>query len=388
MALSIVPFYSLKPHLPFRYKTKWYIGFGDTKQKETLSYCVTSVTLPKIEIENSQGFSYFGDSFISMPTFSPGKRRLSIVFEETDDMLVSRTLDELLQRGYSKTPYFITIEITQFNEHFTKGITKGYVCHLSSYDEPQFKRDGQAQAITINASFIVDSVINAFTENQAITGTHKTTQNTEYNAPISDLTVDIQNEKFMFGDLNVNTDTTPFGNSILSKIINDKSGRNEAYDSLHEDFKRSGVVRDDMTPSQKIQATQKWMKEHNYLNDKSQGLCATGNSVIHALAFNVDDYNKTGRKGNGKDWNGSDYYTNHINNLKQAEVQKKIDSMKNGDTLTITIDRGTGEGHVLTYSKTETGQVIITSDFVQKTWNTYNTEQLKDSVFSIWEGIK
>ena len=180
MSLSIVPFYSLKPHLPFRYKTKWYIGFGDTKQKETLSYCVSSITLPKVEIENNLGFSYFGDSFISMPTFSPGKRRLNIVFEETYDMLVSRLLDGLIERSYSKTPYYITIEITEFNEHFTKGITKGYVCHLCTYEEPQFKRDGQAQAITINVSFIVDSIINAFTETQAITGTKNTRDNTEY----------------------------------------------------------------------------------------------------------------------------------------------------------------------------------------------------------------
>lgn len=389
MSLSIVPFYSLKPHLPFRYKTKWYIGFGDTKQKETLSYCVSSITLPKVEIENNLGFSYFGDSFISMPTFSPGKRHLNIVFEETDDMLVSRLLDGLIERSYSKTPYYITIEITEFNEHFTKGITKGYVCHLSTYEEPQFKRDGQAQAITINASFIVDSIINAFTETQAITGTKNTRDNTEYNAPIPNLTVDIQTEEFRFGDLNVPVDHTPFDSSVLSKIYTDKSGRNEVYDSLHEDFKKSGVIHEGMTPAQKIQTTQKWMKENNYLSDKSQGLCATGNSVIHALAFDVNDYNTMGRKRNGKDWDGSSYYSKHTKNLKQADVQKKIDSMKNGDTLTITIDRGTEAGHVLTYSKTETGQILVTSDFDQgKYWQTYNPDVLKDSTFTIWEGVK
>ena len=52
MSLSVVQFYSLRPHLPFRYKTEWFLGFWDAKQKEILSYAVTSVTLPKIEIEN------------------------------------------------------------------------------------------------------------------------------------------------------------------------------------------------------------------------------------------------------------------------------------------------------------------------------------------------
>ena len=388
MSLSVVQFYSLKPHLPFRYKTEWFLGFWDAKQKEILSYAVTSVTLPKIEIENNNGFSYFGNGFINMPTFSPGTRKLEITFEETDYMLVSRTIDELVKRSYSNKPYYITIAITQFNEHFHKGITKGYICHLASYEEPQFKRDGQAQAITVSASFIVDTVIDSFTADKAVSGNVNVRQAGEYNTNINTLVIDDQNVEFKFGNLRIPVDTTQFGNSVLKQIINDKSGRNETYDALHDDFKKSGVIKDGMTSAQKIQATQKWLKEKGVITRESQGLCATGNSVVHALAYDVDDYNKNGRKGNGKDWDGSAYYSKHTKDMKQQDVDKKVRGMSPGDTMTVTIDKGDLAGHVLTISKSNTGETIITSDFEQNSWQTYNPSVLKDSTFTVWEGAK
>ena len=211
MSLSVVQFYSLRPHLPFRYKTEWFLGFWDAKQKEILSYAVTSVTLPKIEIENNNGSSYFGNGFINMPTFSPGTRKLEITFEETDYMLVSRTIDELVKRSYSNKPYYITIAITQFNEHFHQGITKGYICHLASYEEPQFKRDGQAQAITVSASFIVDTVIDSFTADKAVSGNVNVRQAGEYNTSINTLVIDDQNQDFKYGNLRLPVDTSQFG---------------------------------------------------------------------------------------------------------------------------------------------------------------------------------
>ena len=97
MGLKITDFYSMRPKLPFRFKTDWFTGL--LNKDDVLSYCVTSISIPKPEIENTLGFSTFGNAFVSMPTFSPGHRRLDITFEETDDMYVIQFLDELLKSG-------------------------------------------------------------------------------------------------------------------------------------------------------------------------------------------------------------------------------------------------------------------------------------------------
>ena len=206
MALNVVQFYKLKPRLPFQFKTKWYTSLVDD---DGLTYCVKSINLPKMEIENNIGFSFFGNAIKSVPTYSPGARKLEITFEENDYMLVSTFIDSLVHNSYSRNPYYITIQITQFDTHFQRNSTKGYVCHLSSYEEPSFKRDGQAQPIDISAVFIVDTVIPNFTEADVVKGTIIKNGSPAYNPKMKSLIVDEQNQKFEFGNFKFGNDDKP-----------------------------------------------------------------------------------------------------------------------------------------------------------------------------------
>ncbi len=221
MALNVVQFYKLKPRLPFQFKTKWYTSLVDD---EGLTYCVKSINLPKMEIENNIGFSFFGNAMKSVPTYSSGARKLEITFEENDYMLVSTFIDSLVRNSYSRNPYYITIQITQFDTHFQRNSTKGYVCHLSSYEEPSFKRDGQAQPIDISAVFIVDAVIPNFTEADAVKGTIIKNGSPAYNPKMKSLIVDKQNQKFEFGNFKFgNDDLNPQPGPIKLKAANTKT---------------------------------------------------------------------------------------------------------------------------------------------------------------------
>lgn len=203
MALNVVQFYKINPRLPFQFKTKWYTSLVDD---DGLTYCVKSINLPKMEIENNAGFSFFGNAIKSIPTYNPGARKIEITFEENDNMLVSTFIDKLVNASFSRNPYYITIQITQFDEHFQHSTTKGYVCHLSNYEEPLFKRDGQAQPIDISATFIIDTVIPNFTDTNAVKGTIIKNGSPAYNPNMSSLVIDNQNVKFEFGNFKFGND--------------------------------------------------------------------------------------------------------------------------------------------------------------------------------------
>lgn len=203
MALNVVQFYKINPRLPFQFKTKWYTSLVDD---DGLTYCVKSINLPKMEIENNAGFSFFGNAMKSIPTYNPGARKIEITFEENDNMLVSTFIDKLVDSSFSRNPYYITIQIIQFDEHFQHNTTKGYVCHLSSYEEPSFKRDGQAQPVDISAVFIVDAVIPNFIEANAVKGTIIKNGSPAYNPKMKSLIVDEQNQKFEFGNFKFSND--------------------------------------------------------------------------------------------------------------------------------------------------------------------------------------
>lgn len=229
MALNVVQFYKINPRLPFQFKTKWYTSLVDD---DGLTYCVKSINLPKIEIENNVGFSFFGNAIKSIPTYNPGARKIEITFEENDNMLVSTFIDKLVNSSFSRNPYYITIQITQFDEHFQHNTTKGYVCHLSNYEEPSFKRDGQAQPIDISATFIIDTVIPNFTDANAISGTIIKHGSPQYNPKISSLIIDKQNQKFEFGDFKFGNDNlNPQSGTVkqkTAKIGKDSTGHGVA----------------------------------------------------------------------------------------------------------------------------------------------------------------
>lgn len=207
--LSINSFWNMRPKMPFRFKVDFYTGLKINDNN--LTYCVTNVTLPKIEGQASEGSLYLGNTIFTVPVWNVSSRKLDITFEETDTMLVSQFLDKLLQY-YGRSPWYITIVINEYEEHIRDEKTPkyepgdkyatAYVCHLASYDEPQFKRDGAAQQVTMNASFIVDSVIEDWIQGTTpFTGQKYEKSNGELNQELTNLNVNEQSQKFEFGDV-------------------------------------------------------------------------------------------------------------------------------------------------------------------------------------------
>ena len=362
MGLKITDFYSMRPKLPFRFKTDWFTGL--LNKDDVLSYCVTSISVPKPEIENTLGFSTFGNAFISMPTFSPGHRRLDITFEETDDMYVIQFLDELLKRSYSKEPYHLTIGVHHYDEHFQHETIVGYVCHLSSYDEPQFKRDGQAQAINVTAKFVVDSIINNFSAEKAITGFTRKATDGSLNPDIDLLVVDNENDEFRFGHLKVPVDTSGISNSGYNQY------RNANVKELRQQMKSAGV---DTTSLSQVT---EWLRNNtNYYSGTAGGRCASGVSLAVSIVEGKDQYTSHG--------NGNTYNINGAKKkqMSASEIDKKASNLKNGESFVISFkDLNDGKagtssseeyGHVVIVSRDSTGQLTYTSDFKQNSWRTY-----------------
>ena len=190
----------MRPKLPFRFHTQIFTGLSDIAD-DKLSYCVTSINLPKMEGQASDGSMYLGNTIFTIPVWNIASRKLEITFEETDKMLVSQFIDALNKLSYGQTPYNITVVITEFEEHMRDGISKAYICHLTSYDEPSFKRDGAAAQVTLNTSFIVDTIINPW-GGEKITGQNALKNNgSQYNQELNTLYSNYQNQEFTFGDV-------------------------------------------------------------------------------------------------------------------------------------------------------------------------------------------
>ena len=202
--LSVVNFWRVRPKMPFRYTTNFYTGISTLSDKR-LKYTVTSVNLPKMDGQAGEGSMYLGNTIFTIPVWNIASRKLEISFEETDDMLVSKFLGSLLNLTFGKVPWRITIVVNEYEEHMRPDdkVSTAYICHLLNFDEPQFKRDGAAAQLTMNATFIVDSVINNWNENMGtITGARNVNESNEFNPELEDIYEDYQNQKFTFGNVN------------------------------------------------------------------------------------------------------------------------------------------------------------------------------------------
>lgn len=200
--------------MPFRYKVRFATGLNSkygiqNGEEEILSYAVNSINLPKMEGQAAEGSLYLGNTIFTIPVWNIASRKLDITFEETDNMLVSRFVDALNTLSYGKVPWKITIIVYEFEEHmrdFDKkdGIeakVTAYVCHMNSYDEPQFKRDGAAAQLTMSTSFIVDSIIENWNDSMGtITGKIFETS-AEFNPALDTLQHSVQEDQFTMGDV-------------------------------------------------------------------------------------------------------------------------------------------------------------------------------------------
>lgn len=282
--LSINKFWNMRPKMPFRFKVDFYTGLdiNDTN----LTYCVTNVILPKIEGQASEGSLYLGNTIFTVPVWNVSSRKLDISFEETDTMLLSQFLDKLLQY-YGRSPWYITVVINEYEEHIRDEKTPkyepgdkyatAYVCHLTSYDEPQFKRDGAAQQVTMNASFIVDSVIEDWVQGTTpFTGQKNEKSNGALNPALTNLNVNEQNQKFEFGDVRFEGSNTPrydSGTKYKDLEVDDKE-IDAALAKIHD----AGYKNVDRATLEKVQKENaKRMNES--MNKFKQAMAAKGYNV-------------------------------------------------------------------------------------------------------------
>ena len=310
--LSINSFWNMRPKMPFRFKVDFYTGLKINDNN--LTYCVTNVTLPKIEGQASEGSLYLGNTIFTVPVWNVSSRKLDITFEETDTMLVSQFLDKLLQY-YGRSPWYITIVINEYEEHIRDEKTPkyepgdkyatAYVCHLASYDEPQFKRDGAAQQVTMNASFIVDSVIEDWIQGTTpFTGQKYEKSNGELNQELTNLNVNEQSQKFEFGDVRFEGSNMPRYDSgtkyddlevddkeidsALAKI-HDKGYKNVDRATLETVQKENAKrMRESMDKFKKAMAAKGYKVKINAYNDANHAVGIGKTTGSHLMGQKVD----------------------------------------------------------------------------------------------------
>lgn len=309
MALS--NFFSMRPKLPFRFKVTFYTGLNNLAD-DLLTYCVTSVTMPKLEGQVSEGSIYFGNTSFTIPTWNPASRKIDITFEENDQMLVSQFIHRLIDESWSKSPYKITIVVHEFEEHMRNDYksdteSTAYVCHLSSYDEPAFKRDGQAAQVTMNASFIIDTIIPNwdYTNPQVFNGSNikEKQARDKFNPAIKNLIVDIENTKFTYGkfgniqelsdDITVDVSDRKFNSGFkTSDFVVDPLETDAAFEKIKAAKPKSSVTREQL---QKVQ-------EEN--NRRMKKAFTKFEELLgqHGLKVSVNTYNDANHKiGLGSD---------------------------------------------------------------------------------------
>lgn len=375
--LSVVKFWNIRPKLPFRFKVDFYTGFS-VKIDDRLSYCVTSVNLPKMEGQISEGSVYLGNTIFTVPTWNIASRKLDITFEENDESDVMYFLDKLLKNSYGKTPYKITILIHQYDEKMNQtevlemyeqdykkkplnfNQTTGYVCHLTNYEEPQFKRDGQAAQITISASFIIDTIIENWDSSSSIifgNTYNKIDEQEEYNRQLENVKAD---ERVYGSEKDVD------GKDIrkLSEFTSDNPNREENFDALRERMKAAGV---DLSNTQEVI---KYLMKEGYItssyNKELNGLCATATYLVAALTSNSYDLGPAAGHGQEQDL-GQFGYHKQFEGTGADELNRLVESgkLKEGDVINITYADNSKYGHAVTVIKDDNGKYGFVSDFAQ-----------------------
>lgn len=149
----------LRPHITYRFCAE-ITPFSNSSKSNTsdaINFTIKSITFPTFNIANDTK-RLFGNTQVSFPTIKFGEREMSIVFEESDDMLAFKTLSNY----YTGTPYFheslplINIKITQFDESMTNIVDeKTYVCRIKQFDFPTFNNNEYGSPISLKASFYV-----------------------------------------------------------------------------------------------------------------------------------------------------------------------------------------------------------------------------------------
>lgn len=369
--LSINKFWEMRPKLPFRFVAKFETGLPGIDD-DKLSYCVTSINLPKMEGQASEGSMYLGNTIFTIPTWNIASRKLEITFEETDTMDITKFIDELNKKSYGKVPWRITVIITEFEEHnrYDKSNATAYICHLTSYDEPSFKRDGAAGQVTMSASFVVDSIVEHWTESDGyITGQRNVEQEKQYNPILDTLEQNIQNTEFTYGNVNFGVDYSiiPNSNNKLTQFTSSNKNREANYDALLNRMRGAGINTNDTTQ------VVKYLQKEGYITDSYQkginGLCATSTYLVAAITTGQTSLGSVAGHGANQDLSRYGYKkVQGLSGVGSSQLNKMVKEgkLKEGDVINITYADGSKYGHAVTVIKNPDGSLGFASDFKQK----------------------
>lgn len=193
---KVTNFWKTIPHSAFRFKAEFF-----TNQKshldEIYSYTVKSISLPKIDVSIDNSMMFLGDGAYSVPIYNPASRKMSITFEETDDMFITQFFDRLLE-SFHNVSFRFTIKISEFDIKMKHPVIKGYVCRLINYEECLFEHNGGSTPISLKAEFTVDKVIEKWSQQEVVVGyvderLHK--EENEFNQELTDI---LEQKEFKF----------------------------------------------------------------------------------------------------------------------------------------------------------------------------------------------
>lgn len=157
MGLAVKKFFHTLPQLPFRFVVDF--AKGDGKLPDKLKYAVRSVKFTDAEGNTSEGAIYYGNGSFTIPVWDITARSLSITFEETDDMFVTKFADDIAALSFNSTPLRLAVVVREYDNMMYK-VLKGrcYWVELLDYDEPQFARTGGPSVVSITMNFIVKAI--------------------------------------------------------------------------------------------------------------------------------------------------------------------------------------------------------------------------------------
>ena len=156
MSLAVKRFFQTIPQLPFRFVAD-FVQTG--YEHSSLRFAVRSVKYNEAEGNTSDAAAYYGNGYYTIPLWDISSRSLSITFEETDDMKVTKFLDSIAEASYNASPLMIAVIVREYDNMFMYPM-KGrcYWCFLQDYDEPSFARTGGPSVVSITANFVVRAI--------------------------------------------------------------------------------------------------------------------------------------------------------------------------------------------------------------------------------------
>lgn len=183
MGLAIKRFFQTIPQLPYRFVTD-FVKAGEVQS--SLRFAVRSVKYSEAEGNIEDGAVYYGNGYYTIPLWDISSRSLSITFEETDNMKVTKFLDSIAEKSYNASPLMIAVIVREYDNMLLNPM-KGrcYWCFLQDYDEPSFARTGGPSVVSITANFVV----RAISENYAV-------DDDELNARIEKIAVALDTQNY------------------------------------------------------------------------------------------------------------------------------------------------------------------------------------------------